>query len=348
MDISCCMIVKNEASVLDNTLFLAKPIFDEIIIVDTGSVDDTVNIAKKYTDKVYFFSWNNNFSDARNFSISKAKNEWVFILDADEEIIEFDKYKITDLIKNERDIGRAVRRNALDNEQVYIERIKRLFNRNAFHFVGAIHEQVVARDRIEGNCFDISIKMNHIGYVNEVLKRTNKVDRNIDLLKSALKNDPRDPYLNYQLGKSFSLKKDLKSARISFEKAIQLVEDVRYEYVEDLIESYGYTLLNQGLYREALKIEKYLNIYRNQADFCFLMALIYMNNARFDKAIEWFKTCLAAKEGNIEGINSYLPSFNIAAIYECLGHTDEALSWYSKCAGYKKAEERMIKLGGAL
>ena len=82
--ISLCMIVKNEEAVLARCLDCLKGLVDEMIIVDTGSTDRTKEIARQYTKKVYDFVWNGNFSDARNFSFSKATMEYIYVADADE------------------------------------------------------------------------------------------------------------------------------------------------------------------------------------------------------------------------------------------------------------------------
>ena len=97
MLLSIVMMVKNEEKYLDKTLFalndLRSEIDSELIVLDTGSTDNTVEIAKKYTDKIYFTKWNNNFADMRNISISYATGEWILVLDADEVLINYDKLK---------------------------------------------------------------------------------------------------------------------------------------------------------------------------------------------------------------------------------------------------------------
>jgi choline kinase/GT2 family glycosyltransferase/predicted Zn-dependent protease len=82
--VSLCMIVKNEEKYLAKCLKSAKPIVDEMIVVDTGSTDRTKDIAKAFGAKVYDFKWTNDFSEARNFSLSKASGGWIFVLDGDE------------------------------------------------------------------------------------------------------------------------------------------------------------------------------------------------------------------------------------------------------------------------
>lgn len=84
MTLGLCMIVKNESEVLEKVLSSAVSFVDEIVIVDTGSTDDTVEIAKKFTDKVYFFEWKDDFALARNFALSKIESDYWIWLDADD------------------------------------------------------------------------------------------------------------------------------------------------------------------------------------------------------------------------------------------------------------------------
>jgi glycosyltransferase involved in cell wall biosynthesis len=92
--ISLCMIVKNEEKTLAKCLFSVKGLVDEIIVVDTGSSDHTKEIAYIFGASVYDFAWNDNFSDARNVSLSKANGAWILILDADERISQSDRAAI--------------------------------------------------------------------------------------------------------------------------------------------------------------------------------------------------------------------------------------------------------------
>lgn len=95
--ISLCMIVKNEEDVLARCLETVKDIVDEINIVDTGSTDRTVEIAKEYTDRVYFFEWTGNFADARNESFRHATKDYIFYIDADDVLLEEDQKKLKEL-----------------------------------------------------------------------------------------------------------------------------------------------------------------------------------------------------------------------------------------------------------
>lgn len=95
MTISLCMIVKNEEAVIGRCLDAVQDIADEIILVDTGSIDRTVDIAKKYTNSIYHYPWRDDFAAARNFAFSKARMDYQMWLDADDVIEAEDPGKIS-------------------------------------------------------------------------------------------------------------------------------------------------------------------------------------------------------------------------------------------------------------
>ncbi|UYZ34249.1 glycosyltransferase [Clostridium beijerinckii] len=344
--LSLCMIVKNEEEYLEKCLLSAKNIVDEIVIVDTGSTDGTKEIAYKFTSKVYDFEWCNDFSKARNFSISKAINDYILILDADEVICDYQYNDIKNFCSkvNNKVVGRLKRVNEYEDNhgtRKYIERVNRIFNRNYFEYEGIIHEQVVSKDKEDYSTKNINLVLNHVGYSKEVLNRTNKIERNIELLKEALKVNSKDPYIHYQLGKSYFMGKVYKEAYTSFREAVTLIDNYNYEYAEDLIESYGYTLINLNLFKEALKILEFEKYYKKLPDFLFLLGIIYMNNGKFKEAVETFLRCTEYEEGKIEGITTFLPFYNAGVIYECLGLNEEAVKYYKLCGDYTPAKLRI-------
>lgn len=93
------MIVKNEEQFLKNALTSIKYIANEIIVVDTGSIDSTPEIALQFTPNLFNFKWNDDFAQARNFSISKATGDWILVLDADESISVLDQEELKNLIE---------------------------------------------------------------------------------------------------------------------------------------------------------------------------------------------------------------------------------------------------------
>ena len=99
--LSCCMIVRNEEQFLLQCLESIKDVVDEIIVVDTGSADRTVQIAGEFGAKVYHHPWNNDFSEARNVSLSYATCDWILIMDADEELEQEDGPLLLSLLKSD-------------------------------------------------------------------------------------------------------------------------------------------------------------------------------------------------------------------------------------------------------
>ena len=341
------MIVKNEDKNLKSCLSKIAAFVNEIIIVDTGSTDNTKHIATEFTDKTYDFEWCNNFSKARNFSISKASKEWILLLDADEFVTDFCRYNVDEFIKNSSNknkVGRIQRINIMEDlsgNKKYIERVNRLFNKNYFHYEGIIHEQIIALDGKTYETQILDITAEHVGYTKEVLNRTDKLKRNIDLLEEAVKNNSEDPYLYYQLGKSYYMLKNYTTAVLYFEKALSFQLDFRFEYVEDLVETYGYSLINSGRYSEALILENCLEVYARFPDFHFLMGLIYMNNAKFTQAVESFLECTKFAYSKVEGITTYSSYYNIGVIYDVLGFREKAIEYYEMCGNYEPARNRL-------
>ncbi len=147
--ISVCMIVKNEERILGRCLDSLKGLADEIIIVDTGSTDATKRIAAGYTDRIYDFAWTGDFSEARNFAFSKAKMEYIYSADADEELDEENRaafLRMKEVLLPEIEIVQMYYVNQLANGTIYNydkELRPKLFKRNrTFRWQGAIHEQV--------------------------------------------------------------------------------------------------------------------------------------------------------------------------------------------------------------
>ncbi|MBR5596828.1 MAG: glycosyltransferase family 2 protein [Lachnospiraceae bacterium] len=164
--ISVCMIVKNEEKVLARCLDSLAGLWEELIIVDTGSTDKTKEIASKYTDKIYDFSWTGNFSDARNFSFSKASCNYIYAADADEVLDEKNREKFY-ILKNALDADSEIEivqmyyGNQLSQDSIYNfdkEYRPKLYKRlRSFKWQEPIHEAV----RLEPVVFDSDIVIFH-------------------------------------------------------------------------------------------------------------------------------------------------------------------------------------------
>lgn len=344
--LSACLIVKNEEECIEKCLESVKQHVNEIVLVDTGSTDRTVELAGKYADRIANFKWVNDFSKARNFSLECATNDWIFIIDADQAVIEWNDKAIDSFIcgSDQHKVGSVKIISCFDDNgygKKVAERQTQLLNKKYHCFKGSIHEQVTALDGSPFERVEVDITLSHTGYTNDEIKRKDKTARNISLLKTALEQKGDDCYLWYQLGKSYVMNKNSDDACECFKNAMGLVENFNLAFVRDLVTSYGYSLCNIGDFKGALQIEKYHAFYSASPDFNFLLGYVYMMNGLFSKAAETFLKCTTQKNGEMEGVTSWLPLYNIGVIFECLGKRDEALAYYKKCGDYKKALERI-------
>ena len=163
--ISVCMIVKNEEAVLERCLDSLNGIAEEIIIVDTGFTDKTKEIAAKYTDKIYDFTWIHDFSAARNFAFSKATREYIYSADADEVLEEKDRQKFLQLkqvLLPEIEIVQMIYVNPEDCNMAYNftrELRPKLFKRlREFRWIDPVHETVALHPVV----FDSDIEIQHL------------------------------------------------------------------------------------------------------------------------------------------------------------------------------------------
>lgn len=396
MNLSVCIIAKNEEKNIRRCLESLKSYNFEIVVIDTGSTDDTEKIAQQYTDRVFHFQWKNDFSSARNFAISKSTKTYVMSMDCDECIDYIDVKKLQNLlVERKKQVGRIKIRNHLTKNgtgQENTEWINRIFSKELFHYEGCIHEQVTAMNGEEYETYQAPVVILHTGYDLPENERKQKAERNIKLLQQelqrlliaflqkqdafvnviddvGLKNDDENnkrcvqrifsmieagndlavklqheeqlPYILYQLGKGYYMAGDYREACTYFSCALSFDLNPKLEYVIDMVETYGYAMLNSDQADNALFFENIYEEFGNTADFQFLMGLIYMNNARFEDAVSEFLKATKHSESRNIGANSYMALYNIGVIYECLGRADEAKRYYEMCGEYGPAEERL-------
>lgn len=348
-NISACLIVKDEEYYIEKCLKSLRDRVDEIIVVDTGSKDRTVELASKNADKILHFKWINDFSAARNFSIENAKHDFVYISDADEAVFEWDTNSVQDFIEKNRTstVGfvNIINKYVMNGEEKTRSQFEtRLFNRHEYHYEGIIHEQIVQNNGGKFERVKLNIKFLHTGYNTEDIERKNKAARNIGMLQQALKQKGDDCYLLYQLGKGYDAAKDYAKAVECYKKAIDLIENIYYQYVEELIISYGYDLLRINDNSGAMVIEKYRDCFSHSPEYNFILAYIYMMNGLFNKSISLFLRCTELKDGETEGITSWMPLYNVGVIYECTNNKNEALKYYTQCGNYPKAQQRIAAI----
>lgn len=218
--LSICIMAKNEEKFLEKCLRSIKPLIDngiaELIFVDTGSTDRTVDIASKYTNDIYIKTWQGNFSEMRNYCISLAQGEYLFIPDADEEVELTGIKKLVDLF-SEEDYKKYYtytlkERNYEDNEFKKYAMNARMFifkNEGEFCYYGKIHEQPNFKQPVKS----LDVMVNHSGYImNSKEVRERKFNRTEYILKKELEKEPLNIYYRYQLTKSYSVYGDHKES----------------------------------------------------------------------------------------------------------------------------------------
>lgn len=347
--VSVCIIAKNEEKNIEKCLRgISKHPF-EIIVVDTGSADRTKEIASRYADKLLDFTWVNDFSAARNFSIEAASHDWILVIDCDEFIDKLNFHEMQKLMTlYPHAIGQLTRDNICYNKNHELmhstDLVERLFNRRLYHYEGTIHEQVVRKDGTQAYGFTFPLYVTHTGYSGSEEEINSKAERNISMLKAALEQTPEDPYLFYQLGESYMLRNDYENAFHYFDRGFYLDVDETLEYVQRMMNSYGYSMLYTGRIEKALTLANVYDSFNNNADFLFMMGNIYLKARINDKALLEFLRATGMKRHFDEGTNSYRAFHNIGCIYEAYGQYDEARKYYKKAGDFPLSKERLKNL----
>lgn len=204
--ISLCMIVRDEAELLPRFLERARGVWDELVIVDTGSRDETVAIAKAAGARVLHREWDHSFAAARNFGLREARGDWILFLDADEFISDALKSEIRAIAGNAA-VGAAtvVMRNELPHGNVHVSSLLRLFRRfGEAQFRFPVHEEVWSSlepclRRSGQRVATLGGMVEHLGYKPERALAKNKKQRDVALLERCLQADPFDLYSWYKL-----------------------------------------------------------------------------------------------------------------------------------------------------
>ena len=216
--ISVAMMVKNEEAFLDDALTSAKAWADEIVVVDTGSTDKTVEIAKSHGAKVSYFEWCNDFSAARNETLRCATGQWIVILDADERLQGPDPAGLRTYLQNlstgypfnvvTLKVVNTTTKGEVLSELDGIRIIpgdRRLGYKNRVHHVfGSLDPKFSQIDR---HHFD-GLQIMHLGYDPEVYEARKKGERSLPLIEMMVAENPNDPLYKYYLGRELhSLKR---------------------------------------------------------------------------------------------------------------------------------------------
>jgi glycosyltransferase involved in cell wall biosynthesis len=341
--ISLCMIVKNESDHLANCLNSVINLVDEIIIVDTGSTDDTKQIAAQFTDKIFDFPWIDDFSAARNFSYGKATMDYIMWLDADD-IIEQSQHEKFLALKGRLLLEDAVLlkyvtacdENGNPTFSFYRERITKRERHFLWH--EAVHEYL-DKSGVIIQC-DIQIKHNKGEYVYS--------DRNLNIYEKQI-----------AAGQTLSSRGQYYYARELFyfkryQDAIDMFRqflDGKEGWKEDEISACDFSakcLLALGREDEALRMLLRAFSYATpRGETCCTIGYIYKNRADFKSALFWFKLATELEKPDSWGFfrreyYDYIPLIECAVCFDRLGDIKHAVE-YNERAGLAKPGDAAVE-----
>lgn len=331
------MIVRDEELTLARCLNCIKPFADEIIIVDTGSVDGTVEIAKKFTDKVFYFAWQDDFASARNFSFSKAGGDFIMWLDADDVITEENAQKILGLkARDDFDVAFLEYAAAFDNgTPAFIYSRERIVRRSlGLKWEGEVHEAITPRGRI---IYSDACVFHKKEKASDGARNLHIYQR---LIASGKKLQPR------QL---FYYGRELYFNRLYPECIAVLTEYLRGDgWVENRVEAcrtLRLALKAAGREDDAVKVLAFaLTLGVPRAQDCCELAAMFEDKKDVSSAIYWYQRALDASESvrgggfiNVDYL-AYIPAIRLCVLYDGLGEYELANS-YNEIAGKAKPND---------
>lgn len=335
MSLSLCMIVKNEATALPKCLSSVKNVVDEMVVLDTGSIDRTPNIAQEFGAKVHYFAWCNDFSAARNEALKYVTGDWVLVLDADETLTPTVVPHIKEAIARVEYLLINLVRHEVDAEQSPYSLVSRLFrNHPQIRFDRPYHAliddsvaEIVQTEPHWEIGYLPGVGILHSGYQKTAIAHNDKYAKAQTTMESFLAKNPHDPYVCSKLGALYVEIGKINEGMELLKRGIKACKE-NYEVLYELNYHLGiaYNRLNNpqqaiSYYQTAIKLPIYpilkLGAYNNLGNL--LKAAGDINSAK--KAYE---TALKIDPNFATGY------YNLGMIYKALGMFTDAIAAYQK------------------
>ncbi|MFO0982194.1 MAG: glycosyltransferase [Planctomycetota bacterium] len=367
IDVSLCMIVKNEEEMLERCLRSVGDAVQEIVIVDTGSTDRTVEIARRHHARVASFAWCDDFAAARNASLALARGRFVLVLDADEELTPETPALIARAVRDPEASGFYMAfENPCDEGQVLRFLIVRLFvNHPDVRFENRIHEQVWPSLERLGSRTGRKLKLlpgaliRHAGYRPELMAKRGKIERNLRLFERQLDERPDDLYTWYKYGDFLRSTPRKSEALLAIGKARTLLHALaperaqRCSFAIEIGTLYALELYERGRYHEAHEARgEDRRRYQNSPNSDYVMAGVALKIGKLDEAQELFRRCLAAHGAPMfnarrDGITTYLAMTGLGSVAAARGDLPEASRWFERAlASEPECESALAALAG--
>ncbi len=341
--IGVIMIVKDEEDKLRACLDSVKKIVDEIVIVDTGSVDKTVDIARTYTDKIYSYPWQGDFSAARNFAIDKCSCKWILSLDADEHLdtrVGDLRLLITDTASEAFFIPlkNCISPSGSDFNEIGVLRLFR--NLPQYRFFGKIHEQISITDQelVRFSNYPIIIH----SYI-EPGRRQSKRRRNINMITEQLKSQPENQeFLKYYLGCEWLGLGKYQQAYECFWSAYKKLDSTHIFFRSSVIRNLIACLRHMGKFEEALVLcMRETEVYPEYTDLFFDGGVVLEQMGEYEIARRWFKVavdlgtpCILYQHSN--GTEDFLVYYHLGHCCQAIGKPEEASQYYQAALQHNK------------
>lgn len=333
--VALVMIARDEAARIERALASFAPFVDECVVLDTGSVDDTFALAQRTGARVGRFDWVDDFSAARNAALELAHADWNIIVDADEWLAEGGEL-IAGLRYQAPEFVGSVRVRSDDDSTAHAtqttSRISRVLPAGV-RYAGRVHEQPSHSLPV----MPLDVSFGHDGYLGA--QRAAKSGRNRALLEAALRAEPHDPYIYYQLGKDHDVYERYAEALHCFSAAEQHLQGREPAWCHDLAVRRLHALKRCGRHAEGLtRAENELARWSGSPDFFFALGDLLLDWAAEEpqRAGELlpliesaWQRCLAIGErpeleGAVAGRGSHLAAANLVMLYEQLGQAELA------------------------
>ncbi len=333
------MIVRNEEKFLGGCLESIKDIVDEIVIVDTGSDDGTKEIAREYGARVFDFTWNGDFSAARNEALNHCLGEWILYIDADERLRPADKSYVNEILSDSGKVAYTLLFYPIVGYTAYRE--YRIFrNDPRIRFEGVIHESMVSPifNVARENGLEIGesdLVIDHLGYEGDL---THKHERNVSLLRDQIKNDPGRIYLRWQLGAALKGLGDMVGAEMVWMEAIDIIRKKGTAGPEDSHPYYDMIrLLHESGRDFSDLLSESLILFPDNHLITWTRAMTLMHDHQFEDAVPLFESLASIDPGSVDGdmlaynarIFDELSYEPLAACYFKLGRLAESEKYYT-------------------
>ncbi|MCX7612561.1 MAG: glycosyltransferase [Ignavibacterium sp.] len=311
--ISLSMIVKNEESTLNRCLDSVKDIVDEIIIVDTGSTDNTIEVAKSFNAKIFSFNWSDDFSSARNFALKNSSGDYILYLDADEILSSKSKKEVKDLTRINEKVGYICTITSIDdfsNQKNSIKYVRLFKNSENIEFRGKAHEQIT--ESLIENGYKIknsSVEIIHYGYNISKEEKKKKAERNLKLLLSD-NSKLSDGYKYFQIGQSYFVLENFIEAEKFFNLALNTKNLSKYFRAESFFYISQIGHFNYDIDKSEKYILKAISINSNQPYYHYLYSKILQRKKQFNEALKSL-----IKSYNLSSSSSKIMSDNLQIVY---------------------------------